>query len=109
MNYSEDEPLEHKINKETARIHWSELQTHFAAGNLVVVSHEIDLIHAAKCIADDDTQTIQQWMEAGAIAPASDSQAIEWEKSNEELWAVVIKPWILVQEVQCNKQSNEGV
>jgi len=99
MTLPEDEPLEHKINKETARIHWSELQTHFAAGNLVVVDRKLDLVHVAKSVADDDAQKIQEWMQAGSVAPVSDALAVDWQEANKELWAVVIKPWILVQEV----------
>jgi len=54
MNETHSESIEQKINRETARIHWSELQTHFAAGNLISVDAELDLIVVARAMTNDD-------------------------------------------------------
>ncbi|MGS2716643.1 DUF2288 domain-containing protein [Eionea flava] len=88
-----------KINRETARVSWQELEPHFASGNVVSIAKELDLVNVAKAVADDDTVTIKQWMENDQVNPTSDQQALEWQKNNAELWAVVIKPLILVQPV----------
>lgn len=88
-----------KINRETARVSWQELEPHFASGSVVSVAKDLDLVNVAKAVADDDTATIKQWMEKGQVNPASDQQALEWQQNNAELWAVVIKPLILVQPV----------
>ena len=92
-----DENIEQKINRETARIRWSELQTHFAAGNLITVSNELDLIIVARTMTEDNTQMIKQWMADNQLMPTTDQQAQAWQKQDSELWAAVIKPWILVQ------------
>ncbi|ODS23409.1 hypothetical protein AB835_08980 [Candidatus Endobugula sertula] len=89
-----------KINRETARIPWAELATHFAAGHLITVSSELDLIDVAQALAKDNTAHFQAWIGSGQVMSTSDSQAIEWQADNKELWAVVIKPWILVQPVK---------
>lgn len=94
-----EESIDQKINRETARIHWNELETHFAAGNVVSVAKELDLVLVAKAMAEDDAAAIKQWMDAEQIMPTSTKQALEWQACNAELWAVVIKPWILVQAV----------
>jgi len=93
----EEENLHQKINRETARIRWSELATFFASGDIVTVSEDIDLIEAAIAMSEDNSQQVQEWMHAGLLMQTSDQQAIEWQTDNKELWAVVIKPWILVQ------------
>ncbi|MFT5421599.1 MAG: hypothetical protein ACI9D5_002357 [Candidatus Endobugula sp.] len=85
------------MNRETARIRWSELQTHFAAGNVITVSNELDLILVARAMAEDNAQAIKQWMEDNQLMPTTDQQAQEWQTQDSELWAAVIKPWILVQ------------
>ncbi len=92
-----DESVEQKINRETARIHWNEIEPHFAAGNVISVAKELDLIHVARAMADDDAASIKEWMDKQQVIPTSNEQAIEWQACNAELWAVVIKPWILVQ------------
>lgn len=94
-----EEDIEQKINRETARIRWSELETHFAAGHLITVATELDLIIVARAMAEDDTAKLKQWMESQLVIPTNDAQALEWQSTNAELWAAVIKPWVLVQAV----------
>lgn len=83
---------------QTARIHWQELEPHFAQGNVVRVSSDLDLVEVAVQLGLDNTDQFQAWIEAGDIAPVSDSEAAQWQQANTELWAVVPAPWILVQD-----------
>ncbi len=86
-----------KLNLETARIQWSELQTQFAGGRLIYVAPELDLVAVALSCARDDISQVQQWMDHGQVANVSDDQAKEWQDANRQFWAVVVKPWVLVQ------------
>ena len=88
-----------KINRETARLQWQEIEPHFASGNVISVAKELDLVAVAKAVADDNTVAIKQWMEEQKVIPTSDDQAIAWQKGNTEYWAVVIKPLILIQPI----------
>lgn len=99
MDDNEDLHSVEKINRETAKLLWTELEPHFASGSLVSVDNSLDLVRVAKAVADDDTAAIKQWMAQGTVNPTSDQQALAWQQSNAELWAVVIKPLILVQPV----------
>ena len=98
MNDDHEPNLRDKLNQETARIPWAELQRHFAHGDVLVVSPELDLIDVAVVIARDDAETIKPWMQANQLLRASDEQARHWLTSQSVLWAVVVKPWILVQD-----------
>ena len=88
-----------KINRETARLTWQEIEPHFASGNVISVAKELDLVAVAKAVADDNTETISQWMDTEQVIPTSDKQAIAWQKNNADFWAVVIKPLILIQPI----------
>ncbi len=92
-----DTDLRDKINRETARLAWSELQKHFAGGTVVFVSDELDLVDVALRISHDDKANIVQWMADGKIAKVSDQQAQEWLETDAELWTSVVSPFILVQ------------
>lgn len=87
-----------KVNLETAKIVWSDLQRFFAKGEVVWVSSELDLIEVSYQFSIDNKENVQHWLEAQKIALVSDEQALRWFETNAELWAVVVKPWILVQE-----------
>lgn len=94
------EELQNKLNWETARLPWKELQRHFARGVVVVVSPELDLVEVAVATAGDDSGLVGSWSERGLVRRASDDDARRWQESNPGLWAVVVAPWVLVQEPQ---------
>ena len=87
------------LNRETARIRWRELQTHFAAGRLVLGARELDLLQAAQACARDDSAQVAAWMHNGQLGPVSDDQARQWQAEDAQFWALVIKPWVLIQPV----------
>lgn len=99
------EDLRLKLNQETARIAWADLQRFFAQGTLIWVRDGLDLVEVALWVARDDAQAIMAEMNKGRIAPATDEQARRWHATQADLWAVVVKPWILVQDIRCASGS----
>ena len=87
-----------KINSETARIPWRELQRFFAAGKVFHVHAELDLVEVACALHEDEVERVERWTAAARLGPVADEQARAWLDSETELWAVVVKPWVLVQE-----------
>ncbi|HEY8608649.1 MAG TPA: DUF2288 domain-containing protein [Noviherbaspirillum sp.] len=96
-NHEQGELLRAKINGETSRMKWSELQRFFASGAVIAVSPELDLVEVGFRVASDDKQAVAEWMADNRVAKVSDAQAETWLQTDATLWAVVIKPWILVQ------------
>ena len=92
--------IEQEINLQTAQIHWHELQRFFASGNAIAVDASLDLTHvAAEIVADNATQ-IKTWMHANLVDVVTDTQAQAWHEQNSLVWAVVIKPWVVVQAIK---------
>ncbi len=91
--------IEQQINLETARIRWHELQRFFAGGNAIAVDPNLDLTHVAAQIVTDNAAQIKQWMDAGLVDSVKDAQAQQWYEQDALVWAVVIKPWVLVQPI----------
>ncbi|MBV2129207.1 DUF2288 domain-containing protein [Arsukibacterium indicum] len=92
------ELIKAKIISETARIHWPQLQKFFAAGSVVTVSAEHDLVEVAYAFSADDKTQVANWLAAGTVGRTTEQQAQQWFDNNTELWAVVISPWVLVQD-----------
>lgn len=90
--------LRTRLNGETARIRWPELERHFARGVVVAVAPELDLIDVAVAMAEDDTATVTPWLASGQVARPSAEQAQQWVARQPLFWAVVVAPWVLVQE-----------
>lgn len=87
-----------KINLETAQIAWTDLQRFFAQGSVIWVDDSLDLVEVAHHLAQDDAATVKDWMSSKKVAQVSDSQAKKWLSNDAWLWAVVIRPLVLVQE-----------
>lgn len=86
-----------RINMETAKISWKDLERFFAGGRLISVIETIDMIRVAQLMEADDVNAIQTMIEKREIERLTDEQAKIWADANPDLWAVVVKPWILVQ------------
>jgi hypothetical protein len=91
------EQLSARLNTETARIEWKELERHFARGVLLTVSPKLDLVEVGAHMIHDDKHIIDAWLESGELGKTSDEDAIGWSESEPSLWAVVVAPWVLVQ------------
>jgi hypothetical protein len=87
------------LNAQTGRISWTELQRHFARGVVIVVDPDLDLIDVAARMVEDNTDPIRHWTEMGRLARADTGHAKSWEASQAQFWAVVVAPWVLVQEI----------
>ncbi|AEG02252.1 DUF2288 domain-containing protein [Methylomonas methanica] len=87
-----------KLNQETSLISWLELQRFFAAGLAISVEKELDLVEVAYQFSIDNKQIVNDWLQAKRIAPVSDQLARDWFENKADVWAVVVKPWILVQD-----------
>jgi hypothetical protein len=83
---------------QTARINWHDLQTYYAHGSVVMVDSGQNLVEVAVQLGLDNTGRFEQWIASGQVAPVSDQQALAWYEVNQELWAVVAPPWVLVQQ-----------
>ncbi len=90
--------LSTKLNFETARIAWRDLQTFFAGGSVIHVHPNLDLLVVAEQLAADNTEQFTRWLESGEVQTVSDQQALRWYEDDALLWGVVIKPWVLVQQ-----------
>ena len=98
-NEETGEDLVQKINRETSKVAWTELLPFFAKGMAIYVSHKMDLIKVAYELSEDNKEQFEAWMVEGLVANVSDEQASAWHESNVMVWAVVIKPWVLVQPI----------
>lgn len=86
-----------KVNLETSRIAWKELQRFFASGVAVAVDAELDLVEVALQFSKDNKAQVERWLLTGKVGKVSDQQAATWVAADAEMWAVVVSPWVLVQ------------
>ncbi len=97
MSHAETDLVREKVNLETSQIAWKELQRFFANGTAVYVAPELDLVEVAYQFSIDNKPQVEQWLQNNQLGLVSDQQALSWFETDAQVWAVVVKPWILVQ------------
>jgi hypothetical protein len=94
---AETDLIREKVNLETSQIPWQELLRFFANGTAVAVSAELDLIEVAYQFSVDNKDLVGQWLTEHKVGKVTDEQAKAWLAADVLVWAVVVKPWLLVQ------------
>ena len=92
------EEIKVKLLAETAKVSWQEVEKFFARGVLLKVSSELDLVEVVTQIACDESEAIAKLMQADKLVELSVGQAKVWSKSDSDFWAVVVSPWVIVQQ-----------
>jgi hypothetical protein len=98
-----EKDLASELVLETAQIRWHELQRFFASGNAIAVDESLDLIKVAAEITKDNAAQVKAWMDSGLVDTVKDSKAAEWYEQDALVWALVIKPWVLVQPIKVSQ------
>ena len=96
---SDEQDLRARLNAQTARIPWSELAAHFARGTTIHVATDLDLVEVACQFAEDRAADISVLMSDQRVAAVNEALAAEWFAKDQQVWAVVVAPWVLVQPV----------
>ena len=89
-----------QLAREAGVLTWPELQRHFARGVVIVVTASLDWLEVALAMTQDDAGRLAEWMGQGAVFKANDECARRWSVDQTPLRAIVVAPWVLVQEVR---------
>ena len=89
--------LTEKLNMETAKISWKELELFFAKGNLLKVSRQQDLVKVAEKVAANQQHEIESLILTRQIEFVTPEWVKKYCIDNPSLWAVVVAPYVLCQ------------
>ncbi len=98
--------LRAKLNLETARLTWAELERPFARGVVVQVRPGNDLVEAALAMAENRAGQIESWLADGTLARPEMEDAHRWHGVSQMFWGVVVAPWVLVQETTASDTAH---
>ncbi len=79
---------------------WSWLKPHSQRDALIIVRKDMDLLHVAREIADDNSKLVQTWISTGVLNKPTVEQLVEWDRiPARKFLAVVVQPYVLIQEI----------
>ena len=88
-----------KLNLETAKISWKELELFFAKGNLLVVQPSADLIKLGCAIHNDEKAAVENAVQQELIFYPSTDWVKRHCKPDTLFWGLVVAPFVLVQPI----------
>jgi hypothetical protein len=88
---------EEKIAKYTGEVGWKYLKPHYKSGNVLWVDPELDLKQVACAFTSDDSAQVAEWLGRGDLVRIGDLHAEQWEGGDDLFLAVVVTPFVLMQ------------
>ncbi|VTS64728.1 Uncharacterized conserved small protein [Streptococcus dysgalactiae subsp. equisimilis] len=74
------------------------MQPFFARGALLQVDAALDLVEVAAALAEDDREKVAAWLAGGGLGKVEEAAAKDFLERDPPLWAVVVAPWVVIQE-----------
>ena len=96
---TDDQALREELLGQTAPVEWREMEVHFAKGMLIRIASELDIVDVAMHMVRDRKELIEDWAKNNQVVRATDQDALRWHDSQPTMQALVVPPWVLVQEV----------
>lgn len=79
---------------------WEFLKPHAQRDALILVSPSLDLVEVGSAIAQDETESVQQWIQQEQLQKPSADQLSLWNvQPNKTFNALIVQPYVLVQEL----------
>jgi hypothetical protein len=78
---------------------WDWLIPHAQRDAVIVVSENLDLVDVGEAIANDNTTSVQNWIDKQLLTKPSPLQLGEWNSNPSKRFnTLIIQPYVLVQE-----------
>lgn len=80
--------------------YWKDILPHLERDAVILVNENLDLIKVAEVVANDDSKTLNLWIESSLVAKPTQLQIKDWEKNLEKLFqCVIVQPYVLIKEI----------
>jgi len=82
---------------------WEWLKPHAQRDALIIVSPSLDIIEVGVAIANDQTESVQQWIQNEQLQKPSANQLSLWNAHPRKAFnTLIVQPYVLVQELPVN-------
>ncbi|MEL7037123.1 MAG: DUF2288 domain-containing protein [Cyanobacteria bacterium J06592_8] len=79
---------------------WEWLIPHQERDVIVIVTGELDLLDVGEAIANDNTSSVEHWINEQLIYKPSPQQVSDWNENRSKRFnALIVDPFVLVQEL----------
>ncbi len=79
---------------------WSDIKEHSLRDGVILVSNQLSLEVAAQAVVENNTETVNSWIESQLIGKPTPEQLEEWNNNVSKPFLLFIaQPYVLIQEL----------
>lgn len=91
--------IKDQLSEQLASVEWNLLIPHAQREAVIVVNEHLDLLDVAVAIAEDDSASVQAWIEQQLIHKPSFQDLSIWNNQpNKQFMTLIVQPFVIVQE-----------
>ena len=92
--------IKHQLTEELAPMDWETLIPHAKRDAIIVVDPALDLVEVGVAIAEDQANTVQNWISELLIHKPSREELSRWnENLTQEFLTLIVQPFVLIKPV----------
>ncbi|MFN6566694.1 DUF2288 domain-containing protein [Dendronalium sp. ChiSLP03b] len=92
--------LRAELTESVDEAEWEWLIPHVQRDAVIVVALGLDLLDVGEAIVNDNTSSVQQWIDEQLIAKPTTAQIGEWNSDRTKRFhTLIVQPYVLVQEI----------
>ena len=100
MNEEKKEENRTSLKRQVDIVNWDMLAPHMEKGQFFVIGQELDFLDTAVCIADDNIDQVKEWIDSEQMKRPTPQELDQWSTiEGKEFRFVIVKPFVLIQEV----------
>lgn len=94
-----------KLEKYSGIVNWGYLEKHFQNGALIYVDESLDIKEVGQSISEDNKDQVSSWLSSGDILKPGTQHAEHWKRSETVFRALIVTPFVLIQENKSLEQD----
>ncbi|MGB5632747.1 MAG: DUF2288 family protein [Waterburya sp.] len=92
--------LTEKLAQDVAEITWQDLLPHAKRDAIIIIQEELEISEVATAIAEDNTASVQGWIDSQSISKPTADQLTAWNQTPQKLFiAVIVQPFVIIKEI----------
>lgn len=93
--------MDDTYQKQIFKSPWSDIKEHSLRDGLILVSKDLALEVAARAVVENNTETVNSWIESNLVGKPTKDQLEAWNNEESKAFLLFIaQPYVLIQELE---------
>lgn len=90
-----------RLEEELQEAPWAWIVPHHRKGTVFIVNRSLDIVDVGVALAENDTKSVEAWIEKNMITRPTADQAEAWELNSECMFQfLIVQPYVLIQDTK---------